>query len=169
MKNLLKIFVCVIFVWGCSTPKYLSAPKDFKNHVKGLYLEYTTKKSHSREIAEIIEVKDKYIKLLPVKNEKIISIKQNDIKYAHVLVSLTSDNQKKLNTWAGLLNINSLVHGYFMVFSLPINLVSTYSTSIHARGAYRMKIPDDVKWHELHKFARFPQGIPELIDENLIK
>ncbi|GAA4934995.1 hypothetical protein GCM10023314_04200 [Algibacter agarivorans] len=167
MKKLLIIVTSITFMWSCSTPKYLSAPKDFKNHVNGLYLEYKLKKSQSRVIGEIIEVENNYVKLLQVDNKEIITISQNDIKQAQVLVSLSANNQKALNNWAGLLNLASLGHGYFMVFTVPINLVS--SASIHARGVYRMKIPDDVDWHELHKFARFPQGIPESIDENLIK
>ena len=167
MKNLLIIIISISFMWSCSTPQYLSTPKDFKNNVNGLYLEYKLNKSQRREIAEIIEVKNNYVKLLPVDNKEIITIKRNDIKQAQVLVSLSANNQKQLNTWAGLLNLASLGHGVFMVFSLPINLIT--STSNYSKGIYRMKIPNDVVWHELHKFARFPQGIPENIDENLIK
>ena len=35
------------------------------------------------------------------------------------------------------------------------------------KGAYRIKYSDNISWNGISKFARFPQGIPESIDQEL--
>lgn len=66
--------------------------------------------------------------------------------------------------------ITSIGHGFWGVITLPINISTAASMNSSSNSsAYRMKYPDNISWNEMSKFARFPQGIPENIDLNLIE
>lgn len=163
-KNI-STFIGILLILSCSSPKHLPKPKDFKYHVKGLHMELVTNNDVTI-LGEIIEAKSDSVKILPLQINKrsITTISKNDIKKADVIISLTSDDPKKISTWGGLLNITSIGHGFFGLFTLPINLLATSSMSNSAaKGNYRMKYPNDVSWEMLKKFARFPQGIPSHI------
>ena len=155
---------------ACSSPKYLSSPANFKQHVKGLFLEYTLGKPKDKIIGEIIEVNPEEVIILPIEeNASIRTIPKSEILEADIIVASTSDNPKSISTWAGLVNLLSVSHGRVGVFSLPINLLTTISIgNSAAKSAYRIKYPADVSWDQMNKFARFPQGIPASIDRNEI-
>ncbi len=169
MKGSIKILmVSIVFIQGCSSPKYLSTPKDFQNNVKGLYFKCQYENKYSKITGEIIEVSDNHIKLLPIQNAThMITIDKNAIDKAEIMVSLSVDNPDKINTWASLMNLTSIGHGFWGVFTLPVNVSVT--AGINSKNVYWMKYPEHVTWDQLHKFARFPQGIPKTIDETRIK
>ncbi|WP_242134532.1 hypothetical protein [Aestuariivivens marinum] len=163
------LIILIYFIQGCSSPKYLSAPKDFQNNVKGLYFKCKIKKKQTKFIGEIIEVGDDHIKLLSVKKgEKMIILDRNAIEEAEIMVALSVDDPKKIDTWASLVNVMSIGHGFWGGFTLPMN-IAIVSTGINKKNIYRMKYPEHITWGQLRKYARFPQGIPKTIDENLIK
>jgi len=164
MKNIASFLIITFLFCACTTPNYLSSPKDFKYHVKGLFLEFKLDKK-TKIIGEIIEVNSDYVIILPVDSHiGIQTIFKDRIEKADVIVSLTSDNPKKINTWAGLMPILSLGHGYWGVFTLPINLaVAVPMSNASMKGTYAIKYPDNISWDDMSKFARFPQGIPRNI------
>lgn len=65
-------------------------------------------------------------------------------------------------TGLGLLGtLSTISHGFFLVFSAPIWLVTTIATSAsQSRSAYEWYAGDGDDWSELMKWARFPQGMP---------
>jgi hypothetical protein len=165
------LLLCVILVLSsCSSASYLTKPKDFKYQIKGLFIE-TTLKDESITIGEIIEVDSVDIKILPLYQKNgIQTITKDEIQSAEVIIALTSDDSKKISTWAGLLNVLSIGHGYFGALTLPVNLAITIPMANDAaKGTYRVKYPDNITWYEMSKFARFPQGIPKNIAQNDIK
>ncbi|RED50569.1 hypothetical protein [Seonamhaeicola aphaedonensis] len=97
----------------------------------------------------------------------MISIDRNAIEEAEIMISLSVDNPKKIDTWASLLNATSIGHGFWGVITLPVNI--GVSAGINSKNVYWMKYPEHIKWDQLHKYARFPQGIPKAIDETLIQ
>ena len=164
------VLLCVFIVLNsCSSASYLTKPKDFKYQIKGLFIE-TTLKDESITIGEIIEVDSVDIKILSFYQEiGIQTITKDKIQSAEVIIALTSDNPEKISTWAGLLNVLSIGHGYFGLLTLPINLAITIPMANDAvKGTYRVKYPDNIAWDEMSKFARFPQGIPQNIAQNEI-
>lgn len=159
MKKLIFFLIAILYFSGCKSPQYLATPANFKNETKGLILSYEVSKG-SYMLAEIIEVNDNTISLLPVNipNPKLIEVEKDNIREAEIIISLTSNNPKAISTWAGLLNIP---------FPTPLHLlVNIPIMNDAAKGTYRTKYPQNVSWNELYKFARFPQGIPESIDRN---
>jgi hypothetical protein len=53
----------------------------------------------------------------------------------------------------------SISHGYFAVFTLPINVITTTVITLNSANAFVIKM-GNISWVDLSKFARFPQGIP---------
>jgi hypothetical protein len=52
-----------------------------------------------------------------------------------------------------------LAHGYFAVFTLPVNLITTVSVTAGAYASVRYT-EREMPYASLYMFARFPQGIP---------
>lgn len=171
MKTGLYYLIILLCGIACKSPQYLPKPMEFKNNTKGLILELEVSRD-STLTAEIIEVGPEHMTVLPVNQTSlgVINIEKNKISKADIIISLTSDDPGKITKWSSLVNILSIGHGYFAVFSLPLNLATSISLSQDAaKGTYRTKYPENVPWEELHKFARFPQGIPKTLDTRMIE
>lgn len=160
-------FLCTLFLFsGCSSPKHLSSPKDLKYHVKGLYAQVNIYGTFKHIHGEIIAANANEITVLPFDSkDNITTIAKDNIQTINVLISLTVNNPKKINTWASLVNLTSIGHGFYGIFTLPINMSVTAGIT---NSKYSMKYPDNISWDKLSKFARFPQGIPKQIDLNSI-
>ncbi|MCR9290604.1 MAG: hypothetical protein NXI23_24800 [Bacteroidetes bacterium] len=171
MKNIILFLLGILFLGACKSPDYLSKPMDFSHHVKGLILKAEID-GKSKILGEIIEVNSEAIMILPIdKNTNtIMTIPKDKIQNADIIIASTSDNPTGISTWAGLINLAPAGHGWFMILSVPINLVTTISIgSDAAKGTYRMKYPKNVSWNQMSKFARFPQGIPDHINLDQIE
>lgn len=57
---------------------------------------------------------------------------------------------------------STLSHGFFLIFSAPIWLLTTTITAVNYNGTgeFTARRGDTKKTYELRKFARFPQGVP---------
>ncbi|MDF1695318.1 MAG: hypothetical protein P1U56_05775 [Saprospiraceae bacterium] len=166
MKKSILFLLLVIILGACSAPKYLSSPEDFKNQVKGLTLKVELEDSY-RLKGEIIEVNSTGVVVLPqrLNNRTLTTIPKSALLGAKVLISTTSNDPRGISSWAAAVNLITLGHGVFAVITLPANLLVTVPVGNGAASAtYQMKYPEDVSYEQLHKFARFPQGIPEGID-----
>lgn len=170
MKIKLSVLLIMLFFGACRSPEYLSKPIDFKYQVKGLILAAELVDREPQIFGEIIEVTSETITILPYQEHTLMTVLKTDIKRADIIIATTSDNPKRISAWAGLINLAPLGHGFFLIVSVPINLVTTIAISNDAaKGTYRMKYPKNVPWEQMYKFARFPQGIPEHIDKTQIK
>jgi hypothetical protein len=65
----------------------------------------------------------------------------------------------------GLINASTLTHGWFLVLTLPINLLinGSINESVHRELRFDAK---EVPLDELYKYARYPNGLPRGIDIN---
>lgn len=171
-RRIIKIFVLNLWLIlvACSTPKYVDSPKDFKYNIHGLYANFKLNDRPSI-IGEIIEVQPDIIRILPLSsNMGITTFSKDLIKSAEILVALSYDNPKKIYSWSGLMGLTSIAHGFWGVFTLPINVTTAISMNNSTyQGAYKIKYPDKILWKDMSKFARFPQGIPKNINVSLIK
>ncbi len=163
--------VCILFLTGCKSPYNLSSPKEFPFHVKGLVLEWKTGKPGKMLHGEILEVTDSNLTVLLVEGTYDLQvIPRTDLEKADILVATTSDSPKSFAIWTALLNLMPLGHGFFGILTIPVNLSTSIPLAVDASaGTYRLKFPRDVPWSDLHKFARFPQGIPASINLTSLK
>lgn len=164
------LVIGLLLLTGCMSPKHLSRPANFAFHMKGLHLEYKVGK-YTTIVGEIIAVNDDSIMLMPLDTaQRMFAVSRNDIAQADIIVALTSDTPEGKSGWAAFINVLSLSHGYYMVFSAPLNLIITSAIAKNAtKSTYRIKYPEAISWEEMRKFARFPQGIPTQVDRSLIR
>ena len=150
----------ISFAYSCEVPQHLAAPKDFKNQTKGLFME--CKVFGTEYTGEIITVDEDSVSLLLLNSTNTLALSKNDIRSFDVIVSLTSDDPQKVANRAALTMLPVIAHGWWMVFSVPINAIATTSVGKGAAQAtYRMECPEHISWEKLSKFARYPQGLPE--------
>lgn len=166
MKNYILFIIALFFMAACTAPQYLTKPAEFKYQVKGLTFDANLL-GDLKLFGEIIQVSSDEITILHIGEHRsgIATVSKNQIKSANIIVSSTSDDLKKISTWAGLTNIAVLGHGIVGLITLPINLAITLPIANDAaKGAYLISYPENISWKEITKFARFPQGIPKNID-----
>ncbi len=76
--------------------------------------------------------------------------------------------QGRLALWTTAGSLSTPSHGFFLILSLPLwVLTGSISTAAQSRLPIE-KLPPQ-SWHELRKFARFPQGLPEQLDRSRLK
>lgn len=161
------ISTCLIF-WvllsvSCTTIKTtLPKPSELKEFTKGMWMDCDITDG-SKVAGEIIVIDDKQVLLL-TKYNITRTVRKDVIKKALIEFSLTTDHPEKLKS-ANAIPVLTLSHGWFMIFTLPINLAVVIPTvSTHRSGSYAAEYPAKIKWDELSKFARFPQGVPQGLD-----
>ena len=159
MKKYIILLCTAAFLTACSSPKYATTPQNLKYKVNGFYANVDVKNTFKNVTGEIIEVGVSEIKLLH--EGTLQSFQKDQVKSSEILVSLTVNDPKKINTWASLVNLGPLGHGVFGIITIPINVAVTNSIT---KSRYVLIYPDNITWEELHKFARFPQGIPKNLD-----
>jgi hypothetical protein len=87
----------------------------------------------------------------------LVSIARSDIESAELWA--WDSQYGNLWTWGGLGAVSTITHGFWLVFSAPIWIVTTGITATIQRHAPLRSYPDD-GWDKLAIWARFPQGMP---------
>jgi len=170
MKNLIYLIVGLFLISACKVPDYVPLPKDYKYNVNGSYVMINSKES-GKVVGEIITVDDNSMSLLPVNvaGLKIITIEKTEDLDFDIMLCSSSDNPQAITAWAAAMNLTSLGHGYGLVFSLPINAATGIALATDIKNPYSVQYPEGVDWARLHKFARFPQGLPDGVELNDIR
>jgi hypothetical protein len=170
MRNRIVINIlaaAVLLLSSCYPKTYLPKPKEYLSDVKGSYITVVMKsRSHITHEGEIIAVDKEHLILLSVSRwDTTTVIHKEEVQSAQILLARTSDDPEKIGTWAGLMNLMTLAHGYFMVFTVPMNIIASIATATGASNSnYRIHYPDEIKWDDISKFARFPQGMPKGVE-----
>lgn len=84
-------------------------------------------------------------------------------------IDLTTFNPKHgvLGFWTLIGSLSTASHGYYMVLSLPVWLLTGISSAAGQSRTAHEKYPGQ-NWHELNKFARFPAGLPPQLDRSTL-
>ena len=133
------------------------------------YVKHDTRTGNVKNDTRTSNVKKDVIVTQYTSNSTMITVFKDSIGSAEIIVSTTSDDPGKISTWAALINLSSIGHGFGGIITLPINLAITIPIANDAaKGTYRVKYPAAIGWKEMSKFARFPQGIPQSINPKSI-
>jgi len=143
---------------GCKAPSYIPGPSQLASHVQGLPVQVHFMGSRTRR-GELIAVTDDKLFALPYEgsDKSMQVISKSEVKRVHILVARTYDDLSKVGTLATINSVLFPLHGWWMVFTGPINW------GISARESYSyytIEYPDAIAWGALHQYARFPQGLP---------
>jgi len=160
--NIALIGLLIVFLSSCSSPKYLPSADKIDVNEYGSYIKLSCK-TGVNIVGELIAIDNNEIIVLteeirPCMTVPVNEVKQFKLKYA----------KPKNYTWTiPVYTLATLGHGYFFLFSAPVNLSMTILT---ASGVNVFTYSDkDITYDKLKMFARFPQGIPANIDLTSIK
>lgn len=166
-QKLIFLILIPLLLASCKTNTYLPSPAELKYHTKGMWFDCELP-DKTKVNGELITVENNQLIILPLFGEAI-AIKRNDIKEGNIQISLTTNYQDKLSR-GGLIPLLVISHGYWFIFTLPINLAIVVPTlATHKSGSYVVKYPNAVTWEQMSKFARFPQGIPKNSDLPMLR
>lgn len=169
LKSKILIALCFIVLCGCSTVKAPqgSVPrrKAIVTDAFGGWINVSLKTTQSSIQGEFIAVSSD--SLFIMSDYKVQILPKADIDNARVVFFNTESGI--YGAWTFLNSLATISNGYFLVFTLPINLITGISTT--SGEAKRINYYDypTLSWDELNKYARFPQGIPEQVDTKEIK
>ena len=97
----------------------------------------------------------------------VVPVRRQAIAFADLWAYRTEEGNYL--PWGLLGTASTVSHGYFLIFSAPIWLLTTAITSANESRAALTRYPDE-PWERLSVWARFPQGMPPaLTDADLIR
>ncbi len=165
MIRSLLVALFVLLIQACSLPSGLPAPEELPYHTRGAQIRVSTAFSEHL-YGELIAVNGEELLVLPhdKRKEGLVAFQLEDLHSFRVYYAEGPDL-----LWAVIVySLTSFSHGVWFVISLPVNLVATSVLRSGAVSEYILR-PKDITPDELRRFARFPQGIPEHIDEKSIR
>jgi len=158
-KIQLSILVLGLILNGCYSPNYLPTVENIDVSEFGSYIELHRNDADvlkgeliSIDTTQLIILSDmdsvKQIVTCPINHASSFTL-----KYA----------QPKDYSWRiPIYTLSTLLHGYFLILTAPINLIVTIS--VNASGSSDFEYSEkDMTFDRLKMFARFPQGIPSNI------
>jgi len=139
---------------GCAAPGFLPTRSEIDVNEFGSYIR-VAQKHQPTVTGELISVDTTEIIVLSKQQDKIIplripraSITWYSIRYANAE-----------SGWLVLLPLSSIAHGYYGVFTFPINSIVA-GASATPYDYSKKTLP----YTKLNMFARFPQGLPPGVD-----
>lgn len=167
MKNNLKylfwLIPIAIFVQSCSYPKYLSKFRDFEQNVYGAQIYVNVRQNYGLIQGELLAVGDTSLFLLQnlktnnIDRDSLIEVSFNSFQKYYLYVAKPENYAPSFL----LNNLLTLSHGFFLVLTLPVNLIVTSAVIAGGRKSYKLTQRDVDNIQQLSKFSRFPVGIPD--------
>ena len=163
-SKLILVISFIILLSSCYTIKAPqgSVPKrgDITTDAFGGWIALSLTSGQSSIEGEFIAVSND--SLYVIVGDKVERHAIRDISSARVVLFNTESNAYAIWTFLG--SVATISTGSFIIFTLPIWLIS--GTSITTAEASRINFYDypDYNWEQLIKYARFPQGMPQGMD-----
>lgn len=145
----------ILFLMGCSSPKYLPKPTGIDENPFGSYLKIF-KYDLPPIKGELIAIENKTIIVLNENTNQLETIPFNEIK----TFKLRYAKPKHYGWTIPIFLIYPFIHGYYSFFTIPVHLAATISLTILGENAYQYS-DKNMTYDQMKMFARFPQGVPE--------
>ena len=155
----------MLVVQACSSPKGLPKPEQLGYHTKGghINVKMIAGGKYSGEL--IASYPDKLFVLLASENDTSLQeVSWDDVK-SFALYYAEGKNQ---NWRIPVYSLATIFHGFFLIFTLPVNLVSTSIMAYASRNEYSFR-EEHLPREKIQMFARFPQGIPDGVSKENIR
>lgn len=143
---------------GCYAPAFIPEAENIDVNPYGGYLEITNEAGQTAE-GELIAIDNQHVTLLEdsgtpdetLRRIAVSNMYRYRLRYA----------QPVNYAWTiPLFSAFTITHGWFLVFTFPVNLITTIAVSVGGETAYRYT-EKEISLQDLKMFARFPQGMPE--------
>lgn len=166
MKNRL-FFYCIsalLLLGGCriQNAHYLPTKSNIGTNRYGSRMDIRLQNGR-RVLGELIAIDTSNIIILrdSVYGCKVVPIR--DVETFRLMFAKPTDYSVPL----GLGTVSTFSHGYWLVFTLPINIIAAAAVSSSSKGSVTYS-QSHITLQELQMFARFPQGVPEGVDVGMI-
>jgi hypothetical protein len=116
---------------------------------------------------EFIGIQHEQVYILPLEGgARMISMDS----IASARLQIHRKQHGRIAGWTGLGVISTLSHGFYLIISAPVWLLSGIisAVSVSKEGDFEATAPSRGWWNEMAKFSRFPQGVPEDLDTKLL-
>ncbi|MCX6148058.1 MAG: hypothetical protein NTW25_12555 [Candidatus Kapabacteria bacterium] len=173
LNKIISIFlILTFFLGGCSSfpyfPSYLPSSDKVGVNQFGSYIKLELKNGNDIGGELIAADNSQIYVLIETQNDKIISKKTIKLEYSE-LEDFSFYYAKPENYYSRIaLSLVSVLHGFWLVITLPLNLIVRNSVAIGSKNSFKY-YGTEVNSKQLSQFARFPQGIPENIKFENIK
>ncbi|MBE0645879.1 MAG: hypothetical protein IH600_17495 [Bacteroidetes bacterium] len=160
MKNKTLVFALLplLMTAGCWAPGYIPEVEDIDVNPYGGYLEITNAQGQTAE-GELIAIDDEKVTILvdPATPKETLRTMAIEHMYRYRLHYA----QPVDYTWTiPLFSLFTITHGWFLVLTFPVNLITTIAVTVGGETAFRYT-EKEISLQDLRMFARFPQGMPE--------
>lgn len=99
--------------------------------------------------------------------DKLDASKAADIRVARII--LFNNDAAGYGVWTILTSLGTISNGGFMIFTLPMTLVTGILTTVAESKRVNFFEYPEHDWGALSKYARFPQGIPPGVNVDDLK
>lgn len=151
------IGLLILFFCSCASPKYLPSSSNIDINQYGSYIKIIVKKSSNID-GEFIAIDSNRIVVLQEETKKCIRVPISDI----IRFKLRYAKPKHYGLTIPATLALPLLHGWFSILTIPINLIVTISVSAGSERSFLYN-DENMTYDKLKMFARYPQGIPHNI------
>lgn len=170
MKNKIKAFLFLAFgLAACTSAFYLPTAETIDVNQYGSQISVYPKKGNMVK-GELIAIDTVNLIVLPntagKKQASVpVSIPLNNISH----FSLRYATPRHYGWSIPLFTAVTLLHGYYAVITLPVNLIGTICVTVGGESAFTVSRVNGPIYKDLRMYARFPQGIPPGIELSQLK
>jgi hypothetical protein len=143
-----------LFLCSCASPKYLPSSSKIDVNQYGSYIKITQKKASNID-GELIAIDSNKIIILTNRTKKCVKVPMSDIKRFKLRYAKPKHYGLTIPASLAL----PLIHGWFSILTIPINLLVTISVSAGGERAFLYN-DENMTYDKLKMFARYPQGLP---------
>ena len=164
-KLLFTGLLLTIIVSSCMSPAYLPKYNNIDVNWYGSFINIHQKNGSSVQ-GELLAINDLQLIVLTEhkKIKKSVVVPVNQINNFQLRYAQPRHYGWTIPLFTGF----TVLHGVFLVFTAPLNLVGTIIVTVSGEDAF-MYNEKQLSYTELKMFARFPQGIPPNVDVENIK
>ena len=149
-----KYFIAILFLFSCKSISYLPEATEIGTNTHGAYIQsYLV--DGTRFSGELIAIDTLFITVLSEKDQRCNQYPTKEIDRYAIRYA-----QSKNYAWTiPVFSLATLMHGFYAIFTFPVNFITTIAVTVGAQDAFVYK-RHQMPLEKLHMFARFPQGLP---------
>ena len=159
--------------FSCKGPEGLPSPSEMPFDASGAYISL---ENYARQFTrgELIAADEQGVYILveniekrdggTIHNKELQKVGRQDIKAFAVYYAMGKDQNWRIPVYT----LGTLSHGWWLLFTLPLNLIATSASSNASKKEYSLR-DKEITVDDLWKYARFPQGIPDSVLHESIK
>lgn len=152
-----------MIISSCTSPRYLPSSDKIDVNEYGSYIKIFHKTASNID-GELIAIDSNKIVVLTEESKKCVTVPISEVKR----FTLRYAKPKHYGWTIPVFTLPTIAHGWFLIFTAPVNLIVTISVTAGGENAFKYS-NKNMTYDKLKIFARFPQGIPPNIDIASIK